>query len=94
MTNELRALKIRQLARISHFVEGKESIEEFGQAVLKWPHPKTKQHAVIDVNTGKITQFVHQTGTVAEDVHPKGWYGMIDRRIKYLAHLHREHLNE
>ena len=96
MTKENRATKIRRLAKVSEFVERRETvigdemlIGDYGQAVLRWPSPKAKQYAVIDTKTGEIVQYVHQSGTVAEETNPDPWLPMIDRRIYYLSNLHR-----
>ena len=94
MTNELRATKVSQLAKFSPMVEGRESVETFGRATLKWPHPKVNQYAVIDTNSGDVIEFIHQSGAVAESVSPHGWLDMIDRRIKYLSTIHREQIKE
>ena len=94
MTNESRARKVQVLAHVSDWVAGPNSIDEFGYATVSWPFPKNRQFATIDVESGKVTRFVRQSGSVTEEVYPLGDLAMIDRRINYLANQHRKEMSE
>ena len=89
MTNENRAVKILQLAKVCKWVDG-QGIDDYGTATLLWPLPKDRQYATIDIKDGKVVRYVHQTGSAIEEVHPDTHIGTIDRRINYLKDRYRE----
>ena len=90
MTNELRAVKVADLARLPtcEWVQ-----QTTTGAVLKWPYPINKQQAVIDTTSGEVVGFVRQAGVGTQTVtDPTVALKMIDRRITYLADRYRAEL--
>ena len=92
MTNELRAVKIKALSKVTDWVASKSLTEGRSHMVLSWPSPKSKQQATIDSDTGEVTGYLHQSGTDAHDTDPRTHLSVIDRRINYLTDRHRDQL--
>ena len=92
MTANNRAEKILQLAKVCDWVDGMR-IDDQGYAILTWPAPKGKQFAEIDTRSGEILRFVLQSGTMTNEASVDGYKTMIDRRIAYLVHSHRERIH-
>ena len=77
MLPETRLKKIKMLVKVSGSVQ-----EGTGCYTVHWPN--YKQSVCIDGETGVLDSFRRVSGTIVEDVDPKGDETMIDRRINYL----------
>ena len=84
MTNTLRAYKLSKLESKSNYIHHINNETNDDRWTLRWPSPRDRQTAEIDVKSGKIIRYTHINGTEAIDCDPVSWVSTIDRRINYL----------
>lgn len=82
MTNTLRAYRLNELVAMSDYVEYSDSSDEHW--ALRWPPPRERQLAEINIKSGTITRYRHVEGSETIECNPIDWVSSIDRRINYL----------
>ena len=90
MTNTLRAYKLNKLASIVKDTDHIGSNDN--NWTLRWPPPRDRQTAEIDINSGKIISYKRADGLQTIDCDPINWVSVIDRRIDYLWRKFKDEL--